>query len=463
MDRRKFLGSTSGLVGAGLALGAVAGNGKGIREISSNYDVIVVGAGFAGITAARDCEKNGLKTLILEAGSRLGGRTYSTQFDGMDVEAGGTWIYNSQPFVWSEVQRYGLPIKETPGAVPDAMFLLTKGKREAMGEPELIEAVTGWMTYTQEVRSIIPRAYDLLHNRSAALAADGISAEAHLLSLGLTPLQEAFCRGMVELICNGTADAVSYLDVLRLYMAGGSEFANFMDSAARFKLQDGTISLAQKIHDDGGADISFSSRVESIVDEDDRVRISTSDGRTLQAKAVVSTLPLNTIGNIQFTPPLPDGIIKAAKERHPGRGIKVFLKVAGDAGKVATVAPGRPLNYLMTYEQYPDHSLLVAFSSEPEKIDFKDRQALAAELEVHLPGTALLDAFCHDWNADPLAQGTWATYRPNWARDYLEEFQATRGRIHFASGDHGEGWRGTIDAAIGAGVRAAAGVKKQLG
>lgn len=463
MDRRKFLGNTSGLMGVGLALTAVAGTEEDANKTASNYDVIVVGAGFAGITAARDCEKNGLRTLILEAGSRLGGRTHSTQFAGMDVEAGGTWIYNSQPFVWTEVQRYGLSIKETPGAVPDAMFLLTQNQRAAMGETELIEAVTGWMTYTQDVRSTIPRAYDLLHNRPAALAADGISAEDHLLSLGLTPLQEAFCRGMVELICSGTADAVSYLDVLRLYMVGGSEFSNFMDSAARFKLQDGTVSLAQKIHDDGGADISFSSRVESITDEGDRVRISTSDGSVLQARAVVSTLPLNTLSNVQFTPPLPAGIIKAAKERHPGRGIKVFLKVAGDIGKVATVAPGRPLNYLMTYEQYPDHTLLVAFSSEPEKIDVKDSQAMAAELEAHLPGTRLLDVFSHDWNADPLALGTWATYRPNWARDYLEEFQVARGRIHFASGDHGEGWRGTIDGAIGAGVRAAAAIKKQLG
>ena len=463
MDRRRFIGTTSGLLGGGLALGARAENGGQPSDTTPNtYDVIVVGAGFAGLTAARDCQKNGLRTLILEARDRLGGRTFSTEFDGDKVEAGGTWIYNNQPFVWTEVQRYGLEIEETPGAVPNAMYLFVNGQRLALGEEKLLEAVTGWMNYTQDVRGIIPRPYDLLHNRSAALAADGISARDHLDRLDLTPLQRAFCEGMVELVCSGTSDAVSYLDVLRFYMVGGSEFANFMDSAARFKLKVGTVGLAERIHEDGGAEIAFASPVKSIMDHGDRVIVTTTEGRELRSRAVISTLPMNVINQVRFTPPLPAGVVEAAELRHAGRGAKVFLKVAGDVGKVATVAPGRPLNYLMTYAQASDHSLLVAFSSEPEKIDFTDQTALAAELELHLPGLTLLDTFSHDWNSDSLALGTWASYRPHWARDLLDSFQVASGRIHFASGDHGEGWRGTIDGAIGAGTRAAAAIKVQL-
>ena len=43
------------------------------------------------------------------------------------------------------------------------------------------------------------------------------------------------------------------------------------------------------------------------------------------------------------------------------------------------------------------------------------------------------------------------------------ELRKSNGRIHFASGDHGEGWRGTIDGAIGAGVQAAHAIRNQLG
>ena len=77
-----------------------------VEEI--DFDIIVVGGGFAGVTAARDCERNGYKTLLLEARDRLGGRTWTSEFEGEPIELGGTWIYNSQPFVWSEVIRYGL-------------------------------------------------------------------------------------------------------------------------------------------------------------------------------------------------------------------------------------------------------------------------------------------------------------------------------------------------------------------
>ncbi len=464
MKRRNFLGQASGLAALTLAGHPVAraASIKSPGSTADNYDVIVVGGGFAGVSAARDCEKNGYRTLLLEARNRLGGRTWTTMFDGSSIEYGGTWVYNNQPFVWTEVERYGLEIAETPGAVPEQMFLLANGERKALGAEQLNEAVSGWMRYTEAVRSIVPRPYDLLHNREAALAADAVSAGAHTDSLGLTPLQHAFCTGMIELISSGTADAISYLDVLRLYMVGGSEFSNFMDSAARFKLKEGTSRLIELILEDGGADVELSTPVKAIEDNGDFARVTTRRGDELLAKAVVSTLPMNTLAGVHFKPALPKGVLEAARRRHPGKGAKIYLQVKGDVGNVATVAPGRPLNYLMTYEQTNDHTLIAAFTSDPGLIDVYDDTALQQELEIHIPGAQLQASTHYDWNSDPYSLGTWATYRPGWARGLYHEFQCSTGRIHFASGDHGEGWRGTIDGAIGAGVRAAAAIHRQL-
>ena len=466
MKRRTFLGQASGLATltlAGHAATGAASIGPSTKSTDENYDVIVVGGGFAGVTAARDCEKNGYRTLLLEARNRLGGRTWATEFDGSPIEYGGTWVYNNQPFVWTEIERYALEIAETPGAVPEQMFLFANGERIGLGEAQLNEAVSGWMQYTEAVRTTVPRPYDLLHNREAALAADAISASAHMDSLRLSPLQRAFCTGLIELICSSTTDTISHLEVLRLYMVGGSEISNFMDSAARFKLQEGTSRLIELILEDGGADVELSTPVNAIEDVGDFVRVTTRRGEELRAKAVVSTLPMNTIANVNFKPPLPKGVVEAARQRHPGRGAKIYLKVKGDVGNIATVAPGRPLNYLMTYEQTSDHTLIAAFTSDPDQIDVYDDIALQQELQVHIPGARLLASTHYDWISDPYSLGTWATYRPGWAADLYSQFQRRSGRIHFASGDHGEGWRGTIDGAIGAGVRAAAAIHKQLG
>ena len=104
--------------------------------------------------------------------------------------------------------------------------------------------------------------------------------------------------------------------------------------------------------------------------------------------------------------------------------------------------------------------MLVAFGSHPNTLD---QQAIQQALDVQLPGAKVLDISSYDWNGSPQSKGTWASYRPHWIKNYYAQFQKTQGRVYFGSGDHGEGWRGTIDGAIGAGVRAAQRVKARLG
>ncbi|KAJ3263733.1 hypothetical protein HK104_006574, partial [Borealophlyctis nickersoniae] len=56
------------------------------------YDVIIVGAGIAGLTAATKCMEAGLDVLVLEARDRVGGRTLTKEFQGANVDLGGMWI-----------------------------------------------------------------------------------------------------------------------------------------------------------------------------------------------------------------------------------------------------------------------------------------------------------------------------------------------------------------------------------
>ena len=103
VSRRDFLGNAAVLSGGGLALLAAgagaaqtAGGTDVERATQTDYDVIVIGGGFSGVTAARDCGKNSLRTLLLEAKSRLGGRTFDAQFRGHHIELGGTWVHWTQ-------------------------------------------------------------------------------------------------------------------------------------------------------------------------------------------------------------------------------------------------------------------------------------------------------------------------------------------------------------------------------
>lgn len=77
-----------------------------ISDHNTFYDVIVVGAGYCGLTAARNAAAEGLKVLLLEGRDRIGGRSWSSNIDGYPFEMGGTWVHWGQSNTWREIVRY---------------------------------------------------------------------------------------------------------------------------------------------------------------------------------------------------------------------------------------------------------------------------------------------------------------------------------------------------------------------
>jgi monoamine oxidase len=77
----------------------------------TQYDVVVIGGGFAGVTAAREAALQGRSVLLLEARDRLGGRTWTAPWNGLEIEYGGGWVHWHQPHTWSEITRAGLQVE----------------------------------------------------------------------------------------------------------------------------------------------------------------------------------------------------------------------------------------------------------------------------------------------------------------------------------------------------------------
>ena len=482
--RRGFIGraGVAGAVGAVGAAGVINAVGSGAAQAAAparrqrprtagvDYDVIVLGGGFAGVTAARDSMKNGYATLLLEARNRLGGRTFTSEFAGHPIELGGTWIHWTQPFVWSEVQRYALEVDETPtGSVqPGAeLRVLVDGRCEVLNRPEQLgPAVAAINQLFATAQRYWERPYDSAYQWNDILKADPLSAAQALQEMTLTPLQRVVAEAYAAGLSHGPIEQVSFLEINRWWALPGGSMTALHDSCGRYRFKHGTVSLIRKMVDDGRPEVRLASPVKSVEEQRNRVVVTTVAGQRFSAAAVIVALPMNVVQQVQFTPALDPLVAEAGRERHAGTGIKLMVRVKGQLTRtrITAVAPAtHPLPFVGTYAVADDHTILVVFGPDQKRINYTDRAAVQRALRDYFPDAVVEDLQFHPWSDDPYSRGTWCNYKPGWFGKYVAHFQKDRGRVFFGQGDHGEGWRGFIDGAIGAGGAAALRVKTKLG
>jgi phytoene dehydrogenase-like protein len=106
--------------------------------MSERNDVVVVGAGMAGLTAARALAEAGLKVLLLEAQKRIGGRILTQHIEGEAVELGAEFIHGRPPELWALIEEAGLETYERDGSqicFEDGKVSDCGGEMEAVFEP----------------------------------------------------------------------------------------------------------------------------------------------------------------------------------------------------------------------------------------------------------------------------------------------------------------------------------------
>src|SRR5579862_3682223 len=128
---------------------------------SPSHDVIVVGGGFAGVTAAREAALRGRSVLLLEARERLGGRTWTAPWNGLAIEYGGGWVHWHQPHTWSEITRAGLRVALSDDPAIASWYVGDERRSAGLRERDAI-ARRGWDRFVAGVDEALPAPHDPL-------------------------------------------------------------------------------------------------------------------------------------------------------------------------------------------------------------------------------------------------------------------------------------------------------------
>jgi monoamine oxidase len=424
-------------------------------------DVIVVGAGLAGLTAARELGNTGHRMLILEARDRLGGRAFTSRFAGTEVELGGGFVHWFQPHVFAELTRYGIGFAVPPE--PSRWSYITKGEVHHSTVAELAPRVSELFERCfADARATMPLPYEPLAVADAVAALDHLSMQDRLDQGGFTAEERDLLNPVLATSCSAPCSDGALTAMMRWFALPGWDFGLMLDAVGIYGLR--TASLVEALATDARSEVRLSTPVAAIEQRDQRVTVTARDGQAFVAPAVVVAVPLNTLGTIDFTPALPSEKQAVADRGQASRGVKLWAHVRGDLEPFFFMAPDdHPITFLVTETVLDDGSqLLVAFGPDAERLPPGNEQDVRRAVGELLPGGVEIVAVTgHDWWRDEFSRGTWSVFRPG-QLTALPDLQAPHGRVVFAGSDLADGWNGFMDGAIESGLRVARSVTQLL-
>jgi monoamine oxidase len=419
-------------------------------------DVIVIGGGFAGVTAARESALGGAETLLLEARDRLGGRTWTRRWNDTDIELGGGWVHWHQPHVWAEITRAGLGVEIGEGAARASWYAGDERREGSIAERDAI-AERGWNQFVADVDDVMPLPHDPLHAGEKLERLDRQTIAARLEELELDTEEHDVLSAELESLAHGPLDDAGAVSVLRWHALSGGSLALTQQTGGRVTFADGTRSLVEAIAGKVAYEKRLSTPVAAVSQADGRVEVHTRAGETIPARKAIVAVPLNALGGIEFDPPLSETKRAGIELGQASRGIKIFIHARGEPLFVNGIKPGHPFGYLDTEVIYPDGTqLMIGFGYDEEICDAADLAAVQGHLDDIIPGYEAIAATAHDWLGDEFSRGTWAIHRPGWYTDYHAEMQRPEGSVLLAGSDFANGWAGFMDGAIESGLRAGA-------
>ncbi|KAL4895342.1 hypothetical protein BDV59DRAFT_191832 [Aspergillus ambiguus] len=459
-----------------------------LPDATENYDVVIIGAGLAGLTAAHDILGAGLSCVVLEARDRVGGKTWSQPVaeGGGAIDVGAGWLNDTnQHKVYALAKRYGADIIEqnTEG---NAVLEDFDGNVSPFPYGELPNFDDVTKKHVAEIRDMCEadcQAIDTWQPRDTNL--DSLTFEAYLLSRGADKTAMGTATVWTRAILGLEPSEISALYFLNYCKSGGGLLQMRSDrkhGGQYLRIRGGTQTLSQGLAASLPKNVvRLETPVQSIIQESGRaVKIQTA-GAIYSGRKIITTVPGPVLRNIAFYPPLSPAKRAWTESLYYGYYTKAMMEFKspfwiprgfcglaqsfiGPAGIIRDSCIPQDNKYVLTCFMGGDPGRAWAALSTPDRT-----KALLKQLEKLFGVSNLEDQFvnltAYEWAHDEHAGfGCPCTALPPGVLDTLggKCLREPSGNLHFAGTETAGEWKGYMEGAVRSGERAAAEVVKIL-